>query len=116
MRMSLKQHKNIFLNEKDTILLSSSIIPGNEISVRRLEDNLYRHDLKIIHYRTLDVHSTGHGNAQELAWINKGKTYEYLNIIQLLPIPMEAKFTQPQSPSSSMNGYYRITPKKGRLY
>ena len=71
MRMSLKQHKNIFLNEKDTILLSSSIIPGNEISVRRLEDNLYRHDLKIIHYRTLDVHSTGHGNAQELAWINK---------------------------------------------
>jgi len=71
MRMSLKQHKYIFLNERDTIVLSSSIIPGNEISVRKLEDNLYRHNLKIIHYRTSDVHSTGHGNAQELAWINQ---------------------------------------------
>ena len=70
MRMSVKQHKNIVLNERDTVVLSSSIIPGNEISVRRLEDNLYRHDLKIIHYRVADVHSTGHGNAQELAWIN----------------------------------------------
>lgn len=71
MRMSVKQHKNIFLNERDTVILSSSIIPGNELSVRKLEDNLYRHNLKIIHYRTSDVHSTGHGNAQELAWINQ---------------------------------------------
>jgi len=71
MRMALKQHKYIFLNERDTVILSSSIIPGNEMSVRRLEDNLYRHNLKIIHYRTSDVHSTGHGNAQELAWINQ---------------------------------------------
>ncbi len=70
MRMAIKEHRNIFLNERDTIVLSSSIIPGNEVSVRRLEDNLYRHNLKIIHYRVADVHSTGHGNAQELAWIN----------------------------------------------
>ncbi len=71
MRMALKQHKYIHLDERDTVILSSSIIPGNEMSVRRLEDNLYRHNLKIIHYRTSDVHSTGHGNAQELAWIHQ---------------------------------------------
>jgi len=71
MRMAIKQHKHVFLNERDTVILSSSVIPGNEISVRRLEDNLYRHNLKVIHYRTSDVHSTGHGNAQELAWINQ---------------------------------------------
>jgi len=71
MRMSIKQHKHIFLNGRDTIVLSSSVIPGNEMSVRKLEDNLYRHNLKIIHYRTSDVHSTGHGNAQELAWIHQ---------------------------------------------
>lgn len=70
MRMAVKQHKNIFLNSRDTVVLSSSVIPGNELSVRKLEDNLYRHDLKVIHYRVADVHSTGHGNAQELAWIN----------------------------------------------
>ncbi len=71
MRLSVKQHKYIFLNERDTIVLSSSVIPGNELSVRKLEDNLYRHNLKVIHYRVSDVHSTGHGNAQELAWVNQ---------------------------------------------
>ncbi|MFH0845808.1 MAG: ribonuclease J [Patescibacteria group bacterium] len=69
MRMSLKKHTHILLNERDTVVLSSSVIPGNELSVRKLEDNLYRHNLKVIHYRVADVHSTGHGNAQELAWV-----------------------------------------------
>lgn len=71
MRISTNKHKYIKLNNRDTIILSSSVIPGNEISVQRLKDNLYRHDLKIIHYRASDVHSTGHGNSGELAWINK---------------------------------------------
>jgi len=70
-RLATKKHKYIFLNERDTVVLSSSIVPGNELAVRRLEDNLYRYDLKVIHYRVSDVHSTGHGNAQELAWINQ---------------------------------------------
>ena len=30
MRIATKQHKNITLNERDTIVLSSSVIPGNE--------------------------------------------------------------------------------------
>lgn len=71
MRMAVKKNKYIQLNKKDTVILSSSIVPGNEISVRKLKDNLYRHDLKIITYQVSDVHSTGHGNAGELAWINK---------------------------------------------
>jgi ribonuclease J len=41
------------------------------MAVRKLKDNLYRHNVKILHYRVSDVHSTGHGNAGELAWINK---------------------------------------------
>ncbi len=71
MRIALKKHKTIQLNKRDTIILSSSIVPGNEISVRKLKDNLYRHDVKVITYQVSDVHSTGHGNAGELAWINK---------------------------------------------
>ena len=69
MRLALKKHPHITLNSRDTVVLSSSVIPGNELSVRKLEDNLYRHDLKVIHYRVSEVHSTGHGNAQELAWV-----------------------------------------------
>lgn len=70
-RIASKKDKNIAFNEQDTVVLSSSVIPGNEISVQKLKDNLYRHNLKIIHYRVSDVHSTGHGNAGELVWINQ---------------------------------------------
>lgn len=68
-RMSRGDHKHIKLNSRDTVILSSSVIPGNEISVRLLKDNILRHDVDLIEYTTSDVHSTGHGNAEELAWI-----------------------------------------------
>ncbi len=70
MRIATKQHKFVRLNERDTVVLSSSVIPGNEISVQKLKDNLYRNGVRLIHYRASDVHSTGHGNSGELTWIN----------------------------------------------
>ncbi len=73
MRMSNKTHKYFKLTPRDTVLLSSSIIPGNEKAVQKLKDNLARQGAKIIHYRTSDVyiHSTGHGNRGELEWLHK---------------------------------------------
>lgn len=71
MRIATGKHKFIKMTRRDTIVLSSSVIPGNELSVQRLKDNLYRHAGNIIHYRASDVHSTGHGNTGELVWINK---------------------------------------------
>jgi len=71
MRISTKQHKFITLTERDTVVLSSSVIPGNEISVQKLKDNLYRNGSTLIHYRSSDVHSGGHGRAGELVWINQ---------------------------------------------
>ena len=73
MRMSNRTHKYFKINPRDTVLLSSSIIPGNERSVQKLKDNLARQGAKIIHYRTSDVfiHSTGHGNRGELEWLHK---------------------------------------------
>ncbi len=73
MRMSNKTHKYFKITPRDTILLSSSIIPGNEKAVEKLKDNLARQGAKIIHYRSSDVyiHSTGHGNRGELEWLHK---------------------------------------------
>lgn len=73
MRMSNKTHKYFKVTPRDTVLLSSSIIPGNEKAVQKLKDNLARQGAKIIHYRSSDVyiHSTGHGNRGELEWIHK---------------------------------------------
>tara|TARA_B100000745_G_C20151843_1_gene394907 strand:- start:2217 stop:4106 length:1890 start_codon:yes stop_codon:yes gene_type:complete len=71
MRIATGKHKFVKLTPRDTIVFSSSVIPGNEVSVQKLKDNLYRHDINLLHYRTSDVHSTGHGNTGELVWINK---------------------------------------------
>lgn len=73
MRMSNKTHKYFKITPRDTVLLSSSIIPGNEKAVQKLKDNLARQGAKIIHYRSSDVyiHSTGHGNKGELEWLHR---------------------------------------------
>jgi ribonuclease J len=71
MRMANNNHKQIKLNKTDTIILSSSVIPGNERAITGLKDNLFRHDAKIITYTDTDVHAGGHGKKEELAWIQK---------------------------------------------
>lgn len=73
MRMATKTHKYFRLTERDTVLFSSSIIPGNEKAVAKLKDNIARQGAKIIHYRTSEVfiHSTGHANRGEIEWLHK---------------------------------------------
>ncbi len=72
-RLSNNQYKHFRLTEKDTVLLSSSIIPGNERQVQRLKDSIARQGAKITHYRNSDVyiHSTGHGNRGEIEWLHR---------------------------------------------
>jgi len=75
--MSNKTHKNIRLTKTDTIILSSSVIPGNDKAVQKLKDNLYRHDAKIITYLDSDVHASGHGKRAELEWIHTQVPYKF---------------------------------------
>ena len=77
MRMSNNTHRFVKLNKTDTIILSSSIIPGNEKSVANLKDNLFRHDSKIITYTDSDVHASGHGKRSELEWIHSQVPYKF---------------------------------------
>lgn len=72
-RMAAKNYKYIQLTKYDTVVLSSSIIPGNERAAQKLKDNLARNGVRIIHYRTSEVyiHSTGHGNRGEIEWLHK---------------------------------------------
>lgn len=71
MRMSQKKDKYIKLMKSDVVLLSSSIIPGNEKSVQKLKDNISRQGAKIIHYTIADVHSSGHAYYDEALWVHK---------------------------------------------
>lgn len=69
-RIANKTHKFIKLNPRDTILMSSSVVPGNERAVQNLKDKLSRQGAHLIHYKTSDVHSSGHANQDELVWIH----------------------------------------------
>jgi ribonuclease J len=71
MRIGNKTHKYIRINSNDTVVLSSSVIPGNERAVQKLKDNLARQGAHIITYHTSDVHASGHGNREEAIWIHK---------------------------------------------
>ncbi|MBU2219315.1 ribonuclease J [Patescibacteria group bacterium] len=66
MRIANRKHKHIKIRNGDTIILSSSIIPGNERSIQNLKDNLARQGAKIIHYKVADVHASGHAYQEEL--------------------------------------------------
>jgi ribonuclease J len=77
MRMANKTHKLVKLQRSDTIILSSSVIPGNDRAVEKLKDNLFRHDCRIITYLDSDVHTSGHGKRGELEWIHKQIPYKF---------------------------------------
>lgn len=72
-RAANKTHKKFTITKGDTIILSASIVPGNEISVQKLKDNLARHGVKIISYRTSEetIHATGHGNQEDIKWLHR---------------------------------------------
>ncbi|MDO8569716.1 MAG: ribonuclease J [bacterium] len=76
-RISNKTHKYVRLERSDTIVLSSSIIPGNDQAVDKLKDNLYRSDAKIITYLDSNVHTSGHGKRDELKWLHQQIPYKY---------------------------------------
>ena len=80
-RMSREQHLHIKLGEDDTVVFSSSVIPGNEEPVQNLKDRLSRLGVNLITYQTSDVHSSGHANQGELKWI-----HEHINAKFFTPI------------------------------
>jgi len=66
MRVANGEHRHVKVKKNDTVVLSSSIVPGNERSVQNLKDNLARQGAKIFHYKMLDIHSSGHAPQEEL--------------------------------------------------
>ncbi|HXF44073.1 MAG TPA: ribonuclease J [Candidatus Paceibacterota bacterium] len=71
MRIANGEHRHVRVKPTDTVVLSSSIVPGNERSVQNLKDNLARQGAKIFHYKMLDIHSSGHAPQEELKTVMK---------------------------------------------
>ncbi|MBU1102590.1 ribonuclease J [Patescibacteria group bacterium] len=70
-RIISDNHKYIKIQKNDTIIFSSSVIPGNERTIQRLKDSLYRKCDNVVHTEVMDVHTSGHSNAQNIKEIIK---------------------------------------------
>ena len=66
MRILSKQHKHFRLKKGDTVVLSSSVIPGNERAVQNLKDDIMRQGADIYHSQMMDIHAKGHAQQDEL--------------------------------------------------
>ena len=66
MRYATGEHKEVQLKKGDTVIFSSSVVPGNERSVQALKDNLYKRGAHVFHYKMMDIHASGHGEREDL--------------------------------------------------
>jgi ribonuclease J len=65
-RMANRDHRHIEIQAGDTVVLSSSAIPGNELLINRTIDNLYRQGANVLFSRIANVHVRGHAAQEEL--------------------------------------------------
>jgi ribonuclease J len=65
-RMANRDHRHIGIERGDTVVLSSSAIPGNELLINRTIDNLYRLGANVLFSRIANVHVRGHAAQEEL--------------------------------------------------
>ncbi|MBI2642277.1 MAG: ribonuclease J [Candidatus Wildermuthbacteria bacterium] len=69
MRVVNAEHPLLKIQKGDTVIFSSSVIPGNERTVQFVKDQLYRQKANVFHYKMMDIHASGHANKDELKQI-----------------------------------------------
>lgn len=65
-RMSMGEHSQVKIREGDTVVISASPIPGNELAVVNVINNLYAQGAKVITNNDMDIHVSGHAHQEEL--------------------------------------------------
>ena len=67
-RIAQRNHNFVHIEEGDTVLLASSLIPGNENAVYRVINGLSRWGARVVHKGNAMVHVSGHASAGELLY------------------------------------------------
>ncbi len=65
-RMAMDNHKKIKVEEGDTVILSSKLIPGNEKAITAMMNHLYRRGATVIYEKVSEIHVSGHASQEEL--------------------------------------------------
>lgn len=85
-RIAQRSHNFVHLEEGDTVVLASSLIPGNENAVYRVINGLARHGARVVHKGNALVHVSGHASAGELLYC-----YNIVKPRNVLPIHGEIR-------------------------
>lgn len=65
-RMAASEHKKVEIMPGDTVIIAATPVPGNEKSVSRTINNLYRRGAEVVISSTMGVHVSGHASQEEL--------------------------------------------------
>ncbi|MDO8504382.1 MAG: ribonuclease J [Candidatus Liptonbacteria bacterium] len=71
MRIVRGEHRVVRLKPADTVVFSSSVVPGNERSVQALQDNIARQVDEVYKSDLLDIHASGHARSEDIKLILK---------------------------------------------
>ena len=69
-RMANGQHRKVQLDPTDLVILSASPIPGNEVSVYNIINNLMERGVEVIYSSLADIHVSGHACQEEIKLIH----------------------------------------------
>ncbi|MFB3897905.1 MAG: ribonuclease J [bacterium] len=64
-RLAMNEHKQIQINPGDTVIISARVIPGNEKSIARTINHLFRRGAEVFYERVSEVHVSGHASQEE---------------------------------------------------
>lgn len=64
-RIARGEHQSIQIEPGDTVIFSSSFIPGNERAIEKLMTAIYRRKANVVNYKNLDIHAGGHAKSEE---------------------------------------------------
>jgi len=65
-RISMNDHKHVKVKKGDTVIISATPIIGNERAIYSVIDNLSKLGARVIDNKIMDVHTSGHGSAEDL--------------------------------------------------
>jgi ribonuclease J len=65
-RIAVGEHKAIQIKEGDTVILSAKVIPGNERSIGKIINHLFRRGANVIYEKVSEIHVSGHASKEEL--------------------------------------------------
>ena len=98
-RIAQRNHNFVHIEEGDTVLLASSLIPGNENAVYRVINGLARWGAKVVHKGNAMVHVSGHASAGELLYC-----YNIVKPRNVLPVHGEIRHMQANAALARLTG------------